>query len=793
MTYEDSLPENQPGRTHPLADANRRLVICVVAAASSMIYLEVLLFHSLLFVAPYIEATMAIPIALLGISIGGLLVYFNPGWLRRLFQDITGESLLLFAFGFPVTYLSIVLFSSLSFRIPFLMIVPFALGSIILSLAFVRARSSRVYFFDLFGAGTGAVAAALVLDAAGAETAFFIGALFNGVVGGALLWVEGKLEVRQLVAVAVILLLSTTAVTYNGLTDGLNFARVCLDHEWPKNNSRPYQFLERHGTPRKGEVSELFFTHSSISGRTDCIVTKKRDTGRVVRSRVYHDGLMSDTFKFLPTERYSLDPRVPWGFVEDPDSLLIGPSAPGVVNAVGGMGDGEFVAVEIAKGKVALMQTEEAKEWSHDAYQSIDHLEILDGRTYLNLNPDKRFDHIGMMNAHLGHRWGRASAPEYLHTTEAIHSYLDHLTDRGFVNMEEVAKYNNVNAHTNIKLASTIVTALKERGIKRPGDHLYIYRWAGYIQYLLKRKPFTESELAWLDDWLDRQIRNRRGDPFIVTPSLAWHPTRSIRGRMANLIRGDWDGSDDIKNYAAATDDRPYAFDVLKSRPIETGTVLIVLVIAVFIVLLPAGFGLFRKERLPPVVGLAMLVYFGALGVAYLLVEMVLIQKYQLYIGSPAGSVVAVLGGMLVFSGLGSLASERFGNSRIAVVTPYVAVVLLAALMAVGLPWFFKAAAIPSLVGRMILSILSFAPLAFFMGMPFPMALRTSKIVSDRSVAALLFAVNGGSSAVAAPIALLLSMRYGYETTFIIGAFIYLLLLLSLQPFFRPGAKEAIS
>jgi hypothetical protein len=769
-----------------------RLRVCVFTAAFSMIYLEVLLFHSLLFVAPYIEATMAIPIALLGISIGGLVTYFGQQrfqWIR----SVSGGHLLALALGFPLAYSSIVLFSSISFRVPVLMVVPFVLGSIILSIAFVRARSSRVYFFDLLGAGVGAAVAAGVLNFIDTESAYFVGALLNVAIGTAVLISSRRLCARHFIIVPLLLVISITALVYHGATDGLNFARLAIDYEGLGGASRPHRFLNRHGTAKDGEISELVYTHSSISGRTDCIVTRRLKDDRILMARVYHDGLPSDGFKFAPTEKYCLDPRVPWGFIEDPDTLIIGTSAPGVVGPVGGMGNGEVVGVEICKGKVELMKTDQAREWSFNAYHHIDQLEVLDGRTYLSLNPEKKFDHITMMNAHLGMRWGRASAPEFLHTVEGIATMIEHLTDRGFVNIEEVAKYNDVNVHTNIKLASTIVGALEHLGVDKPSDHVYVFRWGDFIQFFIKRTPFDDRELAWLDNWLDRQVKNRRGQPFIVTPSIASHPRKPIRGANADLVRGEWTGDSQLMNYAPATDDRPYAFDVVKRRPIETGTVLIVLLIALVTVLLPAGYGLFWRERVRPKVGFAMLLYFGLLGVAYLLVEIVLIQRYQLYIGSSAGSLVAVLGGMLVFSGLGALASERFGDSRLGSILPFVAVVALAVAMGLGLPWFFELAVVSSLTGRMIIAAASLAPLAFFMGMPFPIALRTSKVVSRRSVAALLFAVNGGFSAVATPIALLLSMNYGYQMTFIIGASLYLLLLLFLQPFFRSRAvKEGI-
>ena len=54
---------------------------------------------------------------------------------------------------------------------------------------------------------------------------------------------------------------------------------------------------------------------------------------------------------------------------------------------------------------------------------------------------------------------------------------------------------------------------------------------------------------------------------------------------------------------------------------------------------------------------------FGCLGLGYVLVEMVLVQKLTLYLGNPVYALAVVLCGMLIFSGLGSLLSARLGAS----------------------------------------------------------------------------------------------------------------------------------
>ena len=57
------------------------------------------------------------------------------------------------------------------------------------------------------------------------------------------------------------------------------------------------------------------------------------------------------------------------------------------------------------------------------------------------------------------------------------------------------------------------------------------------------------------------------------------------------------------------------------------------------------------------------LAYFGLIGMAYLLVEIPLIQRFILYLGQPAYAMTAVLFSLLLFSGFGSALSGRISQS----------------------------------------------------------------------------------------------------------------------------------
>ena len=57
---------------------------------------------------------------------------------------------------------------------------------------------------------------------------------------------------------------------------------------------------------------------------------------------------------------------------------------------------------------------------------------------------------------------------------------------------------------------------------------------------------------------------------------------------------------------------------------------------------------------------LGTIVYFACLGLGYIMVEVGLIADFILALSNPTVSASVLITGMLVFSGLGSLVSERF-------------------------------------------------------------------------------------------------------------------------------------
>jgi hypothetical protein len=178
-------------------------------------------------------------------------------------------------------------------------------------------------------------------------------------------------------------------------------------------------------------------------------------------------------------------------------------------------------------------------------------------------------------------------------------------------------------------------------------------------------------------------------------------------------------------------------------------------------------------------------------GLGYLLIEIVLIQRYELFLGSPVATFSSVVGTLLVFSGLGSLWSGRIGKKG--VYYSLGIVILLLILYQYLAPAFFSMAAQLSLPLKIVLAVVSMAPLGFFAGIPFPYVLRSGKVEFSASVVAMLYTVNAAFMALAVPLAFNISTNWGFAVTFLIGIFIYGAVWLLLVAIHGDGTRKLIN
>ncbi len=180
------------------------------------------------------------------------------------------------------------------------------------------------------------------------------------------------------------------------------------------------------------------------------------------------------------------------------------------------------------------------------------------------------------------------------------------------------------------------------------------------------------------------------------------------------------------------------------------------------------------------------LLYFIALGLAYILIEIAFIQRFVLFLGHPTYALTVVVFLMLLSSGAGSLAARRIippfapnagaqdgapdirGVRRplaaaIVLVLLYVWLLPLVLTTLVGLPFFVK----------LVITAVMLVPLGFVMGMPFPTGLRALGSDSEDSLVEWAWAMNAAASVLGSVLAMIIAIHFGLNVTLALGAAAY--------------------
>jgi spermidine synthase len=168
--------------------------------------------------------------------------------------------------------------------------------------------------------------------------------------------------------------------------------------------------------------------------------------------------------------------------------------------------------------------------------------------------------------------------------------------------------------------------------------------------------------------------------------------------------------------------------------------------------------------------------YFAALGLGYITVEVGLISRFTLALSNPTISASILIAAMLVFSGLGSLLSERiFDRARIAL--PVILVLIAILLAGYGLfldPVLDWIGAFPFTL-RLLLCFLLVAPPALLMGFPMSTAMTSLSRLGKDHMFVWAWGINGCFSVIGAAAVPIIATAFGLPSVLEVSAAAYLL------------------
>jgi hypothetical protein len=411
-------------------------------------------------------------------------------------------------------------------------------------------------------------------------------------------------------------------------------------------------------------------------------------------------------------------------------------------------------------------------------------------------------------------------------TVEALAAYLAALKPHGMVSISVSIRDFPVYA---LRVLATARQALLEAGTSDPAAHVMIYRSAWNARILVSPRPFAGRDVAALRTFSEARsfdlsyhpgidVAAARAGVFNDLPSVSVEtgqivsdgPNDAIANEALAVLTGRASPSAAAFHVRPATLDRPAFYSSLRLETLDTlirrlevlpqaeiGALVNVAVlgqailIALLVLIAPV---LFRRrtdgEREPRRLWPAL--YFPALGLGFLFIEILLIDKAAFYLNDYSSAFALVLTAMLIFSGIGSLiAGKVAAMPKTASLIGLIVVGAWIAAMLVGAEAFMMRTLDQPWAVRAGLVLLAAAPVSLALGLPFPLGLIQ---VGDGRALPWAWGLNGAFSVVATPLANLMSRDIGFSSLLIAAAGLYAVAFLVLpagvrQP--RPAPARA--
>jgi hypothetical protein len=767
----------------PPAHSKRTVEIAIFLIGLLCLMVELLHTRMLAFFLGSISNFLAIPVSLVGLALGSLLVHRErSGDPRRLIAILQALVLPVLAVAFvaffavanaffPVIHVSLEnpygdaarLLAYSGIFLP-----AYAIFGALLALYFDQgaARIGRLYFFDLAGAASGCLLAPLVLT-----------------------WV-GLPPAIMTVLLGALALLAATPLARRPLAVGAGAAGVCVLALLAYRGS----VLREH--PDIARLSRYVLADHARSGAEEVRV-RWNDLARtsLVRAAAGDATANADAWGIVQDDGISNVKVARWDPAATPADLLpaslhhalpflMGHEPRRILVLFAGVGRdmveldclaegrADITGVELNRAVVDLHRDPLLAGMNLRAFHARPnmHLVVREGRDFLDEDRG-RYDLVFVATngstsaARTGH------TRKFLDTYEAMASYLDHLsTGPGamivFVNQPVLHK------------AEALRLLFAERGLGDFAQAVFAFGspdTRGQDSMVVKPGGLTRDEIAAIERKVASWPHPRR---VLYAPGGAGEP------RFVDAVLGRTRGP-------LVTDDRPFVHEVswrdfelwpakarfvdqlYASSWIKIFTVLLFGVVSVAVMIF-GGVGLGTRRRRERRVPWPWVMYFVVAGLSYMCVEIGLIAKAELFLGSPLYAVAVILALFLASNGLGAYLQDRLHVFRnlATLVAPTVATVAWgvaathlcnARLLSLPLPI------------KVLCVALSVVPAGTFVGMFYPFGVERVVEAGHRAAVPATYALATLSSVWGASWAMTAIINLGFSTVILMGAAGYVL------------------
>jgi hypothetical protein len=733
---------------------------------------------------------MAISLAMFGLAAGAVLVEMMK---KRDPHETLANMALLFALGSAVCF-------TLQLYIPVdpenetrwtvlaftLIAIPFLLAGIIVWVALTRfpAQTGRLYAADLAGSAAGCILTIPILDHVHAPSAVILNAgiaalaafFFALPLRTNLRWAAGAACVGLVVvAAANQSSASTRRIDIQWLKGGKNWHDGVYE-KWNalsriyirQNDSEPFGWGLSPAYKPAYKLDQLYL---NIDSGAATVITK-------------FDG------DFAPIDHLKHDVTALAHYLRNQTSVLvIGVGGGRDILTALAFGQRHVTGVEINPDILNVL-TDRFSDYSgrlqNNPAVTLVHDEA---RSFVARSPEQ----FGIIQASLIDTWAATSAGAYvltengLYTKEAWLTFLNHLTPDGILTMSRW--YYEAQPAETLRLTALATTSLLDIGVAEPRRHIMIVRKQDNSEtgkysvatILVSKRPFMDAEIDRIE-----QLSKAMEFVPVLTPRFAERPefeAVATRGKYEELIRTY------PLNIAAPTDDTPFFFHMLRAgdllkastyqgmnqlnlKAVRVLGTLLAIVSGLSAIAIVAPLALRRRVR--EAQSGRLMIYFAAIGLAFMMVEIGQLERLIVFLGHPIYGLTVVLFVLLLASSFGSLCSHRFGAWI------WLLPVILAAFIAVS-PFITRQLVAASTPIRIAVSAAMLFPSGFFMGMAFPLGIKRAQYTHEGAPTAWYWGINGAFSVISSVLAVVVAVFWGVTVTLLVGLAAYVVALSALS------------
>jgi len=800
--------------THPLW-----FLVGVFLTCMCGLMLQIIETRVLSVLASYNLAFVAISVAMLGLTAGGLLVFyrFETAYSPARLSDVIARVMSYFAwsvlgsFGVLLNLAVIPTFEpTLSFVASWtltllVLLPPYVLLGVAVSLALTRSSQniSLVYGVDLVGASSGCLVTLALLTAIDTYDAILVvGAI--GAIAASTFSVAGRIGgvrtqaaqlkgppnflIRPGLALGVLVLVAgvNTLLGTHGLRPTLLKGRIERSHELTEER---WNSFSRIAMTMQPQSDAFLFSASEIAPHVQL-----------------DQGLMTiDAEANTVMYRFSGDPRVMDFLRFDATALAYFIRHQGR-SAVIGIGGGRDLLTASIFGFRDITGVDYnpifVRLFAHD-YRDFSgagkipglRLAVDDARSWF-ARSHEQFDLIQMS---MIDSWAGTTAGAFtisanpLYTVNGWKRFVSRLTPDGVFTVSRW--YHPEHPDEAGRVLSLAMATLIEMGEPKPAEHLYLAANGKLSTLIVGRAPLSMRDLSTLDEtvrWLHYKTlaapNRESADPVLERILHA--------GTVDELIRI---GRETPLNFAPTWDANPFFFNqlslpdpsipgsrlraalresgVLHGNLIASLTLLtLVLISMVAVVMVIIGPAMSSARRASAKITLWSAAYFLLIGVAFMFVEISLIQRMSLFLGHPIYSLAIVLFSVVLATGVGSLFSHRAVSLSVSSLVGW-PLVLAVYLGLLPLWWgkLLDEAETGSLIERASVCLVMVVPAGVLMGFMFPTGMRLCTRIDSR-ITPWVWAVNGAAGVLATGTVVLVSINTSLNSSLRVGAFAYALL-----------------